>query len=284
MPESRGRYQSRILSFLSQQSLQLRDRILQNVRQAQFNVSWGVQVILYPVYVLFQTGRLVGRQLRAAGQRLAPLLEAVKADDFDPAIGVPPLDVDAPFKGVLDSLRTLDLPIDLPIEMCSEASTEPSLALPSGSDDQNSDSSLVAQPSSNLLNASLVIRGVASSLETRHLILTNVDNQGLDILTVEQQHWLYQRIAFEVASYCRSEALILRARVAGALPEGDRPNRIPLSWRFLPLLRHKETTASPIRFFRALMEWMQASPLAMSANLFQEAALPMLGSYQPPEP
>ncbi|MEB3213239.1 MAG: hypothetical protein VKL39_17950, partial [Leptolyngbyaceae bacterium] len=200
------------------------------------------------------------------------------------AIGVPPLDVDAPFKGVLDSLRTLDLPIDLPIEMCSEASTQPSLALPSGSDDQNSGSSLVAQPSSNLLNASLVIRGVASSLETRHLILTNVDNQGLDILTVEQQHWLYQRIAFEVASYCRSEALMLRARVAGALPEGDRPSRIPLSWRFLPPLRHKETTASPIRFFRALMEWMQASPIAMSANLFQEAALPMLGSYQPPEP
>ncbi|MEL6321332.1 MAG: hypothetical protein AAFQ57_11895, partial [Cyanobacteria bacterium J06626_14] len=196
MPESGGRYQSRILSFLSQQSMQLRDRLLQNVRQVGFDMSWGVQAILYPVYVLFQSGRLVGQQLRAASHRLAPLLEAVKDDEFDPAVGVLPLNVDAPLQVVLASLASLNLPVD----GYSSAEIQRPYELPSAAQGSAHAALQRPQEGAQLSHSPQMIRGIASVIETQHLVLVDTHNQVLDILAADQRRSLDQRITFEIAS------------------------------------------------------------------------------------
>lgn len=93
--------------------MQWRDRASQAARQTRLAMTWGVQMVLYPIYVLFQSGRLVGYQLRQAVTRLRPLLEAVKDDDFDPQLGAPPVTSDRLFYNTLDYLETFELPIIL---------------------------------------------------------------------------------------------------------------------------------------------------------------------------
>lgn len=317
--------------------MQWRDRTLRGVRQAAFTLTWGIQVVLYPIYVLFQSGRLVGQKIRAAVNRFVPLLEAVKDDNFDPAVGVPPLDADAPFHHVLSYLETFELPIiispsalpgspnpkllkghhaDTDTELESETAIANTLLdhLNVASSSARSDHHALATPyqkgthetsdsmalthqsfsGSGMQAASLnpvsenmaicdvekhpiyltqVIRGFVSVLETRRLALVDTQNQVLDILTQEQQLRLHERIVFEVASYYRSHKLQLNAQLQiqhrRSLPEVSGRG----AWRFLPPLQTKTTMAPPVRLFRKLMGWMQTSPIAVSANMFQEAAL-----------
>jgi len=93
--------------------MQWRDRAAKAGRQARLAMSWGAQMALYPVYVLFQSTRLAGYQLRQAVTRLMPLLEAVKEEDFDPQVGAPRVNSDEPIHNTLAYLDTLELPVIL---------------------------------------------------------------------------------------------------------------------------------------------------------------------------
>lgn len=320
---STGRYQSRFLSFLSQQSLQWRDRALEALRQTRLNLTWGMQVVLYPVYVLFQSGRLVGQQLRQAVDRLLPLLAAVKADDFDPAVGVPPLDSDAPIHNTLRYLESFALPIIIspralpqpnghPLAGRSATPSlkggdphrdSPSLAYQSdpaslapgspGTMSPVTDASLELPPHSSTVtvqdaatqtvNVTQVVRGLACLMETQSIVLVDTQNQVLDILTPEQQIRLHQRILLETASFYRDQQLRLRAAQATRLSVfGNALGRG--RWRFLPPPRTRPSMVAPVRAFVNLMGWMQASPVAIATNLFQESVLASLvagGEGQP---
>jgi hypothetical protein len=81
-----GRYQSQVLSFFSRQSQkwlgrgqvawrEWGDRAVWNLKVA---ATWGSQILLYPVYAVFQATRLVGRQLQQAVQQTLPRLQAWK--------------------------------------------------------------------------------------------------------------------------------------------------------------------------------------------------------------
>jgi hypothetical protein len=67
-PNSATRYQSNLLNFLNRQSLRLRDQSSLWWRQLQLTMRWGGQIALYPIYALFQTGRLAAQQLRQSFQ------------------------------------------------------------------------------------------------------------------------------------------------------------------------------------------------------------------------
>jgi hypothetical protein len=67
-PNSSARYQSNLLNFLNRQGLRLRDRGNIWLRQLQLTMRWGGQIALYPIYALFQTGRLAARQLHQSFQ------------------------------------------------------------------------------------------------------------------------------------------------------------------------------------------------------------------------
>lgn len=105
--------------------------------------------------------------------------------------------------------------------------------------------------------ASIFIRGVATQLETRSLVLVTNRNETLDILDADQQMILQQRIIWEVAHYRR----YLRLRQSEAQ---------------LDLVRSPGVN-SPVfpgvRPFYQLMAWMQQGAVAISTNLFKEANL-----------
>jgi hypothetical protein len=60
-----GRYQSQFLNFINRHSQRLRDQSAQWLRQLKIASIWGGQLALYPIYALFQAGRLAGHQLRS---------------------------------------------------------------------------------------------------------------------------------------------------------------------------------------------------------------------------
>ncbi len=105
--------------------------------------------------------------------------------------------------------------------------------------------------------ASIFIRGVATQLETRSLVLVTNRNEILDILDADQQLILQQRIIWEVAHYRR----YLRLRHAMAQLD---PVRSP----------HVNSPIFPgVRSFYQLMVWMQQGSVAIATNLFKEADL-----------
>jgi hypothetical protein len=73
MSTSSGRYQSSLFSFFSQQSLRFKDKAQQVWRKAKTAAVWGAQIALYPIYLLFQSGRLVGKQMGNAARQFLQL-------------------------------------------------------------------------------------------------------------------------------------------------------------------------------------------------------------------
>jgi hypothetical protein len=242
MPSS-GRYQSQIFSFLSQRSLQFKDKAGQALRQIKVAAAWSAQILLYPVYAGFQAVRLIDRQIKQAAQAVFPQLRAAR----ESATGQQPLSVDTPIQKTLQSVS---------LAIASTASLQAST--PSTLDPNPLDPN------------PLEIQGIAADLLTKHLVLVTPSNECLDILTSEQQFQLQKYMVLELANYARHQQL----RGQTKRPELSTP-----SGTFLPLPKERETMFLPVRIFRRVMTWMQISPIAMATNLFQETKLvPLLES------
>lgn len=164
---STGRYQSRVFNFLSQQSLRLRDRSAQTWRQVKVAAVWGVQILLYPVYVGFQSTRLVEKQLQQTARQTVPRLRSAGRA----------LQVRKP------QLGSMMPPVDAPLQTVLQTAKQTALT-----------------------DAALQIQGIASRLDTGSLVLVTSQNQTLD-LSFEQQTELTRRIAWETANYWRQRRL-----------------------------------------------------------------------------
>lgn len=307
MSPSSGRYQSRILSFVSRQSQRLRDRGTLIARElgdrARWNLkvaaTWGAQIVLYPVYAAVQAVRLAGRQLqqtiqeaqkRIRGGRSTP---AATPQGVSPAVQAPEtpelLPSDTPIQRVLESvaefpqLAGYELPQLSPVgdrpaplvvssrgKMVADPGVPPVISSggavvtnPGGTPVSSPEGSVAESGDGPRTSLPVRIRGVASLLENRTLVLVTDDNQILDLLTPEQQAVLRQRIIWEVADYGHQVRLLRQSQPAlTPLPvmEDDRPHLLP-----------------PVRWFRQFMAWMQTGPVAVSTNLFQESALVPVG-------
>ncbi|MEW5859969.1 MAG: hypothetical protein AB1861_21715 [Cyanobacteriota bacterium] len=109
------------------------------------------------------------------------------------------------------------------------------------------------------LHNQIVVRGVATQLATRSVVLVTAENQILDILTPEQQQKLQHRIRWELANYWR------QWRLAQASAKGMAAQlRPPVNQRHL---------LPPVRLFWGAIAWVQKGPVAIAANLFQESTL-----------
>lgn len=160
-----GRYRSRLFKFFSRQTRRLLDRGERATREAQVASVWGVQVLVYPVYLLFQSARLAGKQLKQAWQRLTNSQESLNS-----------LPSDTPIQRVLETVEEL-----LPV---STSGNEASTAIPPQ----------ISTPKSK-------IQGIATQPDKRNLVLVDSQNHTLDILTEEQQQKLQKQISLEVANY-----------------------------------------------------------------------------------
>jgi hypothetical protein len=273
-----GRYQSKVFNFLSRQSLRLRDRSAQTWRQSKIAAVWGVQILLYPIYVGFQTARLAEKQLRQAIRQLPLLLAAQSSTQSSTQAGAqlgsestPAALSDAPIRAILQALSLLEVrPSALPEHALPEHAL-PEHALPEHALPEQLNAELTHSIQQSLqinatevlvitesLTATLQIQGLASMLGTGQLVLVTTQNQILDILTSDQQTQINQRLIWEMASYHRQQR---RFKPSSSFST------------YLPLPKPQPNALPPIRAFRALMTWMQLGAVAISADLFQESQL-----------
>ena len=241
-----GRYQSRLFSFFSEQSLRLRDRTIETWRRVKIAAAWSTQIALYPIYLAFQSTRLVGKQLRQTTRQVLPQLRAANRAIQNP-------DVSASPASIIPSS-------DTPIQNILQTAIHLTQALPAAQNNCTGDSRIA--PTHPLL------QGIASLLETQSLILVSTDNQLLDILTPDQQTQLYRRMVWELADYYHQQQT-LGLKQPAALKSLVVNN-------FLPLPADRPNALLPIRVFYGLMAWVQTSPVAIAANLFQESRLASL--------
>lgn len=137
------------------------------MRQVQVAASWSAQILLYPLYALFQTSRLVGQTIGRTVEQHSPSLPHRDEEPYEiPLKGTASeLTAETPVQNVLKTVQTLALASDVPVLVLEEVS----------------------------------IRAIASLIDTKALVLVTNHNQVLDVLTLEQQHLLNQRIVYEVA-------------------------------------------------------------------------------------
>ncbi|NJP11824.1 MAG: hypothetical protein HC866_22075 [Leptolyngbyaceae cyanobacterium RU_5_1] len=169
-------YQSRFVRSIVSQTRRWFERGKATARHVKVAANWSAQILLYPIYALFQTTRLAGQQIGRAVQTDLPKLGFEPSDRYEiplqPASTV--LTADTPIQHILQTVQCFSLPIRVPVFV------EP---------------------------ANRSIRAIASALDTRSLVLVTNHNQILDILTLEQQQLLHQRIVWDVATYGRHARL-----------------------------------------------------------------------------
>ncbi|MCY7323778.1 MAG: hypothetical protein LH660_18750, partial [Phormidesmis sp. CAN_BIN36] len=236
---SSGRFQSHLFNFVSRQAQKMADQTKKVARHLKVATIWGTQILLYPVYILFQSTRLVGQKLRQTVKRSVLRL---RLSQVAPYLSSPPLSelftVDTPIQRVLAAVEESWLLAGANSADLAELASNDSLA-------------------QSIAGSIITIQGIASLISTGKLVLVTIDNQVMDVLTIEQQNHLKQRIIWEMANYWRywRRHYIAQAHPA-LLPPEDRATMLP-----------------PVRVFRQLMAWVQSGPIAIAANLFQESAL-----------
>ena len=277
-------YQSRLFKTVRSQVRHIKDSTQLRWRQLKVAAIWGAQAALYPLYTIFQAARWGGQVLQqAATTGTQALLSFARSEK--------PAPTDQPIQNVLDAIDCLELPmagnvISNPLQLSIRPIAKPKSVLavwrkklsnlwqpwrkaqpPATISDLSLCASVAMQPSgqSNVVSQSIAIRGVASLLVQQRLVLVTADNQILDVLTVDQQRQLHQRIIWEIAQACYSRRQLGRAR--RAIPAWK-------TWQALPI-KPRPQYSFPIRAIYHLMAWVQQQSIAQ-APLLLPASHPAL--------
>lgn len=222
---SSGRYQSRFFNFVNQQSRRLTQRWETTFRNLQVATKWGVAALLYPVYIFWQsTDSSVKKLYTKEPPTQRRLLH--HNTDFLSA----PLTTDRPIVRVLESVQYL------PDEEIAVSSIKSRFSHTLEFFRSKFFTRRVTQPhisqSLTIANKKLetdsiqrhlpMVRGVASDVVNRQLVLVSIENQLIDILTPQQQAKLTDRIISEVGEYWHYRQLMEAEEQAQLLPEINR--------------------------------------------------------------
>ncbi|MEH2359643.1 hypothetical protein [Nostoc sp.] len=236
---SSGRYQSRLFNFVHQQSRRVTQQWEHTFRHLQVATKWGVEVLLYPVYLLFQSSESSGKTLQTKEPQTRLKLQP-NDTDFQPET-LP--NVDSPIQHALEAVhylssdefastpaKTSELfnPLALlgvfRLKFVDNNSTNnANLTQASNITENFKAGSLNPSQLENALKQHLpIVRGIATNLMNRNLVLVTADNEILDILTPQQQGKLEDRIINEVAKYWQSWRLIIAQKETQLLPQINR--------------------------------------------------------------
>jgi len=254
---SSGRYQSRLFNFAHQQSRRLTQQCDRAFRHLQVATSAVVPVVLYPIYLLFQSTRSAAKQVHHSMQPQLP------ADNTDSLPETPPF-VDTPIQRVLlavDSLQSEEAVLtpskekNEPLNFLGFLSKLGFKFLPHS---PKSTSNLTRSCSPFLDASRPTIQGIATQVSSRALVLVTAQNEILDIFTPQQQQKLQERIIGEVARYWRYQRL-------AHSPEQRLTKQLDMSTR--------AKLFSPIGLFSSMIAWVQTGAVALADNIFQESSL-----------
>ncbi|MDZ8226377.1 hypothetical protein [Nostoc sp. ChiVER01] len=232
---SSGRYQSRLFNFVHQQSRRVTQQWEHTFRHLQVATKWGVEALLYPVYLLFQSSESSGKTLQTKEPQTRLKLQP-NDTGFQPKIP----NVDSPIQHVLEAVNYLSSneaasnpaktveffkPLAflgvLRLKFAKKYTNNPNLTQLSNITDNQSGSLNPLQLENALHQQLAVVRGIATNLIDRSLVLVTADNEILDILTPQQQAILEDRIINEIANYWKSWRLIIAKKETELLPQID---------------------------------------------------------------
>ncbi|MBD2080672.1 hypothetical protein [Leptolyngbya sp. FACHB-17] len=235
------RYQSQLFNFVTRQTQKLADKSATLLRHAKITTIWTTQILLYPIYAAFQGTRAIAQQI---GQRVEKAVLRLRMSREEIAIDPDANLSDAPIQNVLTAVkRALVSGGNLP----ALRERHPLVLIGRFLARRDPENLAVSNP--------YQIQAIASLVDTRNLVLILDGNIILDTLTPEQQRQIEHRIRLELARYWQWRRKLYLKSAPLSLPED------------------RETLLPPIRVFRQLMAWVQASPVAIALNLFQEAEL-----------
>ncbi|MFW6358134.1 MAG: hypothetical protein ACOC0N_02815, partial [Chroococcales cyanobacterium] len=278
--QSTSPFKSRLFNFINRQSISLKEQGARAMRRLQVAANWSVQILLYPVYLMVQGGRFVGRQLQTTVVEHAKLPPTSSESPETP----PEETVSTPIDTVLGEVSLLlegkvtvkSLPPTLKTPLLQASSqltlkktenaeliaspTKTAEMATSGETAVSEKETTAGLFTAEVKSSQLIIQGIASLLETQSLVLVSPENEVLDILTQAQKETLQQRIRWEVADYYHRLRLQQQEQLRHSrrLPIPD-PNN--------------DHVLAPVRWFWKAMRWVQTSPVAIAANLFEESNL-----------
>jgi hypothetical protein len=205
---------------------------------------WGVQVAVFPAYVTFQSIRTGYRRLQTKHplQQLKRLLTGKTAQAL-------PLTADTPIRALLSVIQP---------QIAPQGGWLRPVSYHGAFLRQSHAGGVLTNGGWHLVPIKESIRGIASDLATRKLVLVTVGNSIFEGLTEDQQSRLESAIALLLAEY------------AATLKQ--RQWEQTLAQPGLPLPKSEPTQWPVVRWFQRGMRWMQTGSLAAVTNLFGEAA------------
>ncbi len=275
MSSSKEPYKSRLFNFLNRQTIRFQDQLGITVRQLRSTTEMGMQLMLYPFYLMVQSGRVARQQLESKVQS-SLLLSGVKTSKSDSSLTTESVPLDdvlnlvEPWLEAKDNeyiKETVDI---LPIQQKSSDINLKSLPQRKQESSQGStkkSNSELQIPNSELVSpqSSLEIQGIASLLDSHELVLVDYHNRIFNVLNPRQQQILQQYLA---QKHQQPNLLVTTAhKVLASLPQ------IP---------PHNSAQPSPVKFFWEMVDWLQTSPVAKKANLFGESQLAPSTTVLPP--
>ncbi|WP_427159016.1 hypothetical protein ACQFX9_23865 [Aliinostoc sp. HNIBRCY26] len=226
---SSGRYQSRLFNTVHQQSRRLASQWEQTFRHLQVATKWGVEVLLYPVYLFLQSTDTAIKTLYSKEPPSPPKLSP-NHSDLAPETSPP---VDTPIQHVLEAVQNLPTeetkvnqllqPLKLLWSKFFHHPTNNS-PLPQTLTIPHKTVQNITPSSQNdvVIHQLSLVGGIATDLINRRLVLVSVENEILDILTPQQQAKLSKKIINELTNYFPNWQLHTNQNESHLLPQIER--------------------------------------------------------------
>ncbi len=202
-------YQSRVFSFISSRTSQLKDTCVKGWRHLKVRVVWSGQILLHPLQILAQATKILKPQLSSSSQKpqlpqptpdidIEDALALVKAAGYTNEIDITP--PPAPTASTLTYQPPRTNFISRALNSIGK-STE--IQVHYSSDDRSDlaqfDSTL-DERQINYTSAKPTIRGLSSRLSDRQIVLVTTENQLIDTLTISQQQEIRRRIGIDLGT------------------------------------------------------------------------------------
>jgi hypothetical protein len=240
---SNSPYQSRFFNFLNRKAIAFNDNVVKTLRSLKVAASWGVQILLYPFYLLVQSGRWLERQIE---NKFAEIKYQLPSDTKDHESNK----TDEVIAHVLEEVQ---------LSLLSDVDTNLDNHIQETVADINCNSLVNLEKKDNLPRTKQIkqVNSIACLLNNKNLVLVTENNEIIDILNEHQQKKLAQFIIYSITQYSLANRYNIKKLRSS-----------------LPLITiNNYHIISPIRLFWQVMGWMQVSEVARGINLFGESNL-----------
>lgn len=267
-----GPYKSKLFNFLANQYQKAADKFERALNQVKYTTATTTQIVVYPVYVAVQTIRLSVKRLQQQAEKLLPQANEFVNEEIEETAELEGPPRDRPVRKVLDVAA--ELVNEGPVADGGRESFRKSGGeeIPAKSRNKyirarfwevkmRRAANHRGIKSNSKTAPYTVILGIACSLDNGNLVLVTTGNKVLDVLSPERQQRLNRRILLEILCYQRDRRL------------KEQLEQRPQNRELEPCARVAYQETGPTQLWWQMLAWVETSPVAVKANLFEESTL-----------